>query len=161
MEHEFDGPPTCITNGTGFTGMHCLHSVGHNKVRCCGPCGGAYTDPTTSGFNVPEDFSYRLGFWHTQPGPLWPAVKSGNGGRKDGGAMNVPVREISDERLRRWLADCVRDHTTPIALVAVGHNLNAGAVHVYRNEDGLSDQELGALMGQVAGEMMRGNGLIW
>lgn len=69
--------------------------------------------------------------------------------------MSVPVQTITDDRLRRWLADCVRDNATPIALVAVGHDQRSGEVHVYRTEDGPTDIEIGALIGQVAVRMMR------
>lgn len=60
--------------------------------------------------------------------------------------MTVPVRTISLKRLRDWLADCERDHATPIALIAVGHDDRAGELHLYRTEDGPSDAEIGYLV---------------
>lgn len=68
--------------------------------------------------------------------------------------MTVPVKQISLKRLQDWLADCERDHATPIALIAVGHDHRAGEVHVYRPEGGPSDAELGALIGEVAVRLM-------
>jgi hypothetical protein len=55
--------------------------------------------------------------------------------------------------LADWLADCERDHATPIALIAVGHDWNSGVLHVYRTEDGPSDLEVGALVVQAGAEL--------
>ncbi len=68
--------------------------------------------------------------------------------------MTVPVSEISRKRLEAWLADCERDHATPIALVAVGHDHVSGQLHLYRTEDGPSDQELGALVSEAGLALM-------
>lgn len=68
--------------------------------------------------------------------------------------MTVPVKQISLKRLQDWLADCERDHATPIALLAIGHDQHSGDLHCYRTEDGPSDPELGALIAQVALQLM-------
>ena len=69
----------------------------------------------------------------------------------------VPVREITAERLQRWISDCAHDQATPVALIAVGHDEHAGDVHCYTFEDGpLSDEDLGALIAQVAITLMHG-----
>lgn len=62
----------------------------------------------------------------------------------------VPVSEISQRRLSDWLADCERDHATPFALLAIGHDERSGELHVYRTENGPSDADVGALMAQAA-----------
>jgi hypothetical protein len=60
--------------------------------------------------------------------------------------MAIPATEISRQRLLDWLADCERDHATPIALIAVGHDQHAGELHLYRTEDGPSDAQVGLLV---------------
>jgi hypothetical protein len=41
-----------------------------------------------------------------------------------------------------------------MALIAIGHGQRSGEIHVYRTENGPSDEELGALIGQVAVTML-------
>jgi len=67
----------------------------------------------------------------------------------------VEVSEISRRRLLDWLRDCERDHATPIALVAVGHDERSGELHVYRTENGPRDYDLGRLVSAVGAQLMR------
>jgi len=67
----------------------------------------------------------------------------------------VEVSQISRRRLLAWLRDCERDHATPIALVAVGHDERSGELHVYRTEDGPSDYAVGRLVSAAGAELMR------
>jgi hypothetical protein len=67
----------------------------------------------------------------------------------------VDVSQISQQRLLDWLRDCERDHATPIALVAVGHDEHAGELHVYRTEDGPRDYDVGRLVSAAGAGLMR------
>jgi hypothetical protein len=60
--------------------------------------------------------------------------------------VSVPVAVISYGRISEWLGYCIRDHATPVVLLAVGHDEASGELHVYRPEDGLSDRDLAHLL---------------
>lgn len=69
--------------------------------------------------------------------------------------MTVPVEIITRERLERWGQDCVREHATPLVLIAVGHDAVAGKIVICRPEDGPTDAEIGALLRRVGKDLMR------
>jgi hypothetical protein len=72
-------------------------------------------------------------------------------------ARKVPVTQISSQRLAQWLADCERDQATPLVLVAMGHDEQAGTLHVYRPEDGPDDTYVGLLLEAAVLELKRGH----
>jgi len=49
--------------------------------------------------------------------------------------MPVPTEPITRERLKRWEKHLNRDHATPLALFAVGHDHNSGKLVICTVED--------------------------
>lgn len=70
--------------------------------------------------------------------------------------MSVPVSAITSERLELWRADCVRDHATPLMLIAVGHDHVSGELHVYIPEDLPNEDELATLLVDIARRLKGG-----
>jgi hypothetical protein len=65
----------------------------------------------------------------------------------------VPVSAIARQRLQDWVQSCERDHATPLVLIAIGHDEQAGSLHVYCPEGVPSGVDLGALLRRVAAQM--------
>lgn len=53
----------------------------------------------------------------------------------------VPVEQITRQRLKDWGNDCIRDHATPALLLAVGHDHVSGEVHLYVPDDPFFDNQ--------------------
>jgi len=45
------------------------------------------------------------------------------------------IRKIGQERLSSWLNGLVRDHSTPVLMIGVGHDMNSGDIHCWMVED--------------------------
>lgn len=70
--------------------------------------------------------------------------------------MSVPVSAITNDRLDGWRSDCIRDHATPLMLIAVGHDHVSGDIHVYIPKDLPNEDELPMLLVEIARRLKGG-----
>jgi hypothetical protein len=65
------------------------------------------------------------------------------------------IKEVCEERLAHWTQGLVSEHATPIILVGVGHDHNAGMVTVYTCQE-ITDQEIALFLMSVLNRLQNG-----